>query len=76
MIMLRNMFYVFKYHASALYVCMFMCHGGRFPDDLMYRTVLFVSRRVGDVTMKIFKHIELTFTSYEARMIRIKVIQA
>ena len=28
MIMLPNMFYVFKYHASALYVCVFPCSWG------------------------------------------------
>ena len=45
----RSMFYVFKYLDLALYVCMFMFMGARFPDDLMYGVVLFPGQRVGDV---------------------------
>ena len=48
--MLHSMFYVFKYLASALYVCMFMFMGARFPDDLVFSSVPLLGRRVGDVT--------------------------
>ena len=51
LLMHRNMFYVFKYLASALYVCMFMFMGARCPDDLMYGSILFAGQRAGDVTM-------------------------
>ena len=46
----RSMFYVFKYLDLALYVCMFMFMGARWPDDLVFSSVLLPGRRVGDVT--------------------------
>ena len=50
MIMLRNMFYVFKYHALPLYVCMLMFMG---LDARMLEcsSILLLGQRVGDVTV-------------------------
>ena len=55
MIMLRNMFfYDLKYHASELYVCMFMFMG-LFARMFGVSNILFAGRRVGDVTNSFFK---------------------